>query len=261
VVVYSTFRYEPPETTSVSKPPGPPSIPPLIEPPGSNTNWSRLSAAPTSCSKPANASAPTVPEPAPVTVHVLSPTGPSSLSFVPPAESCVTPVKVTEASAPPAMLPVPPSQLHEEPGPETTVIEPLPPPLKLIGSASAPPERSIVSAPPPAIASESTVPSTRLLEPDASVTTRSEPETATVVGRPSVLTSQGAGGEGPLPGTAAGSGGGRLTPVGAEVLAPALDKVVAVPPGVAGAVLVLFVAEAVPSPAPSFPDCGEGVAS
>src|SRR6266487_3898917 len=70
--------------STVSKPPAPPSTVPLSDPPGAKTNVSLLSAAPVRFSKPAKETLPTEPPPAPVTCHMLSAGGPSSVSIPPP---------------------------------------------------------------------------------------------------------------------------------------------------------------------------------
>jgi hypothetical protein len=106
----------------VSKPPGPPSIPPLIEPAGSKTNWSRLFAAPTRCSKPLKPAPPTVPVPFPVTSHVLSAAGPFSVSLPLPATSVET--FSNESDTPPLTEPVPPSYDQAVSEPLLTETEP-----------------------------------------------------------------------------------------------------------------------------------------
>src|SRR5207249_7370448 len=94
-----------PLMTSLSKPPAPPSILPLNEPPAATTNVSLLFALPVRLSNPLNETDPTVPELGPAIVHEVSALGPVSVFPVPPAETAETFENVTPAVPAPLTLP------------------------------------------------------------------------------------------------------------------------------------------------------------
>ena len=96
-------------------------------------------AAPTRYSKPLKLTPPTVPVPAPVTVHVLSAAGPWSVSEAPPALSEVTPLNERDEMPPPLIVPAPPSYVQLDPAPGPTLIAE---PSYVTGTVTSPAERS-----------------------------------------------------------------------------------------------------------------------
>ncbi len=121
--------------------------------------------------------------------QVVSDEGPFSVSFGPPASSCVVPAKVRESTPPPFISPVPgPLSVQLEAVTEPTRASD--PPATVIGTLIAPPETSIVVAP---------LEIERLLTEAAAVVVstpsvvmfRLEPEVATLTTLP--LTDSGAG--------------------------------------------------------------------
>jgi hypothetical protein len=128
----------------------------------------------------------------------------------------------------------------------------------MIGRGIVPPVRSRVRSPPPAIVSEVIPVSGRLVDPVELEIVSSVPVTRTVVDCAFVLTIH-AGGEGPLPGTEAGSGGGTVVPVGAVPAASGSAGIVAAPEPVAagGPSNLLSVAGTPFSESPEPPDSDE----
>src|SRR6266550_1027678 len=111
--------------TSLSKPPAPPSILPLNEPPAATANVSLLFALPVRLSNPLNETDPTTPEFGPVSDHDVSALGPLSVLPVPLAETAETFANVTPAV--PAPLALPALSDTPAPAPRCSALLPAPP--------------------------------------------------------------------------------------------------------------------------------------
>ena len=212
-----------PDTCTVSKPPGPPSMTPETPAPGSTTKVSLLPAAPARFSKPAKEMPATEPEPSPEIVQVESAAGPWSVS---------------------------------EPAP----------PFSATGTGRAPADTSKESSPaPPVTVRLVTAATGRLDATPSTVTTSASAVTAieTVCEASDSETFHAAGGEGPLPGVAAGSGGGVVTPVESVPSEPAGAGVVVEPPEAPVWPLLVPAPPPEPEPVPAtgdepFCDCDAG---